>query len=168
MDEVWAAVEALFEGKVGPAYGEKERKEAVEEAERRREAKVPPGFNDERPGNYLLWRQTMNEAKRLRSPVVLITDDRKDDWWWIEEGETLGPRRQLVVEIREEAGVLFYMYTPDRLMKQARERLGVEVSDESISEAEGFGQGAGDEVEDALQYDDIVDLFRDRFKAVAR
>ena len=30
----------------------------------------------------------------------------------------------------------FCMYTPDRLMKEARERLDVEVSDESISEAE--------------------------------
>lgn len=140
MDEVWTAVEALFDGKVGPAYGEEERQKAMKEAEHRREAKVPPGFKDESPGDYLLWRQTIDEAKRSGRPVVLVTDDRKEDWWWIEEGETLGPRRQLVVEMREEARMLFYMYTPDRLMQQARERLGVLVSDESISEAEGVGE----------------------------
>lgn len=47
--------------------------------------------------------------------------------------------------MRKEAGVPFYMYTPDRLMREARERLGVEVSNESISEAEGIGRESDDD-----------------------
>lgn len=151
VDEAWAAVVDLFEGRVGPPYLGKALEEALEEAARRKEAKVPPGFKDERPGDYLLWRQTIDEAKRSGRPVVLATDDRKDDWWWIEQGETLGPQPALVAEMREEAGVPFYMYTPDRLMQQARERLGVKVSDESISEAEGLGLEAGDAAADAAE-----------------
>ena len=139
-DEVWAAVERLFEDKVGPAYGEKEEHEVREEARRRKEAKVPPGFKDSRPGDYLIWRQTLDEAGRSGRPVVFVTDDRKEDWWWDEQGETLGPRGELIVEMRREAGVPFYMYTPDRLMGQARERLGVVVSERSISEAEELGR----------------------------
>ncbi len=145
-DEVWAAVEGLVAGKVGPPYQDEEMREAEDEAERRRSAKIPPGFKDERPGDYVLWRQTIDEAKRSGRPVVLVTDDRKEDWWWIEQGETIGPRRALVEEMREQAGVPFYMYTPDRLMGEARERLDVEVSDESISEAEGLGLETGDDV----------------------
>jgi PIN like domain len=144
-DEVWTAVEELVEGKVGPPYQKEERRKVKEEAERRKDAKIPPGFKDQRPGDYVLWSQTINEAKRSKRPVVLVTDDRKEDWWWIEEGATIGPRPELVAELRKEAGVLFYMYTPDRLMGEARERLNVKVSDESISEAEGFGREPGDD-----------------------
>lgn len=79
-DEVWAAIDGLFEGKVGPPYGEEEAKEAEEEAARRKNAKLPPGFKDDGPGDYLVWRQTVDEAKRSGRPVVLVTDDRKEDW----------------------------------------------------------------------------------------
>ena len=79
-DEVWTAVEALVDGKVGPPYEDEEMRKAEEEAERRRSAKIPPGFKDERPGDYVLWRQTIDEAKRTSRPVVLVTDDRKEDW----------------------------------------------------------------------------------------
>jgi len=145
-DEIWSAVEGLINGKVGPPYQHQEMRETEEEAERRRGAKIPPGFKDERPGDYVLWRQTIAEAKRSGRPVVLVTDDRKEDWWWSDQdGKTIGPRPELVAEIQREAGVLFYMYTPDRLMEAARERLNVQVSDESISEAEGFGREAGDD-----------------------
>lgn len=155
-DEAWALVAELFEGKVGPAYDETEAREAAEEAERRQARKIPPGFRDERPGDYLLWRQTMDEAKRSGRPVVIVTDDRKDDWWWTEHNETLGPRRELVAEMRREAGVPFHMYTPDRLMAQARERLGVRVSDKSIFEAEGLGRPE----EDVPARKSQVDLLR--------
>jgi predicted nucleic acid-binding protein len=144
-DEVWAAVEELVAGKVGPPYGNEEMHEAEAEAERRRSDKIPPGFKDQRPGDYVLWRQTIDAAKRSGRPVVLITDDRKEDWWWIEHGETIGPRSALVAEMRKEAGVHFYMYTPDRLMSETRERLDIEVSDKSISEAEGLGREPDDE-----------------------
>jgi hypothetical protein len=163
-DEVWSAVEELVDGKVGPPYGDEQKAESEEEAERRRDAKIPPGFKDKRPGDYVLWSQTIDEAKRSRRPVVLVTDDRKEDWWWIEHSETMGPRRELVAEMRKEAGVQFYMYTPDRLMVEARDRLEVEVSDESISEAEGLGREDGDSATSAVGesqpgYDEFIDSF---------
>jgi predicted nucleic acid-binding protein len=142
-DKVWAAVEDLIDGKVGPPYQQEAQREAEAEAKRRRNAKIPPGFKDQRPGDYLIWSQTIDEAKRSGRPVVFITDDRKKDWWWrTEQGETIGPRSELVAEMRDKAGVPLYMYTPDRLMEEARERLDVQVSDESISEAEGWDSEA--------------------------
>lgn len=138
-DEVWTAIEKLIQSKVGPPYDEKELNSIKDEAESRRNLKIPPGFRDERPGDYILWRQTIDEAKHSGKAIVLVTDDRKDDWWSIEHGETLGPRSTLVEEMRNEANVSFHMYTPDRLMREARERLNVAVSDESISEAEWVG-----------------------------
>jgi len=161
-DEVWCAVEALVDGKVGSPYPEEQQRKAEEEAERRRNDKIPPGFKDERPGDYLLWSQTINEAKRAKSPVVLVTDDRKEDWWWIEHGEIIGPRPELVAEMQEDSRMPFYMYTPDRLMRAAKDRLKLKVSEESISEAEGFDREfdvdvAGD-MESLLQLTDSPDL----------
>lgn len=40
--------------------------------------------------------------------------------------------------MRRKAGVPFYMYKPDRLMEHARDRLGLEVTDEAIDEAKGL------------------------------
>lgn len=149
-DEVWTAIEALVDGKVGPPYDEEQQRKAEEEAERRRNDKIPPGFKDERPGDYLLWSQTINEAKRTKRPVVLVTDDRKEDWWWIEHGEIIGPRPELVAEMHKESGMPFYMYTPDRLMRAAKDRLNIRVSEESISEAEGLDREARNEAAEAF------------------
>ena len=149
-DEVWAAVELLVDGKLGRAYREEDLREVEEEAELRRKANIPPGFKDKRPGDYILWRQTLDEAKRMKKPVVLVTDDRKEDWWWKVRGETLGPHPALVAELRREVGMPFYMYTPERLMTEARDRLNVDVSDESISEAEGLGRDSVDTGLDVL------------------
>jgi len=53
---------------------------------------------------------------------VLVTDDRKEDWWWISHGKTVGPRRELVEEMRSVAGVPFYMYRPESLLVEAGKR----------------------------------------------
>ena len=144
-DDAWAAIDRLFEGKVGAAYNDKRMRQSVEESDRRKTEKIPPGYKDQRPGDYVLWSQIVEEAKRVAKPVVLVTDDRKEDWWWIEGGTTIGPRPELIAEMRAEANVALHMYTPDRLMGEARTRLGVEVSDESINEAEDLGRQANED-----------------------
>lgn len=139
-DEVWAAVEELVDGRMGEGYAQGKLREVEKEWEERKELKVPPGFKDDGPGDLILWRQTMEKAGETHKPVVFVTDDRKEDWWWIEQGRTVGPRRHLVEEMRREVGVAFHMYTPDRFMKYAAERLEQDVSEEAISEAEGLGE----------------------------
>jgi hypothetical protein len=149
-DDVWHAVDELFRGRVGAAYDASEREKVVEEGRERYARHVPPGYMDEDKasrkedqhaeesafGDLLLWYQTLDKAGTEQRPIVLVTDDRKEDWWWIEHGKTIGPRPELVEEMRRRVGVSFYMYRPDRFIAEAGVRglLGEAPVDETIDE----------------------------------
>lgn len=103
---------------------------------------MPPGFKDsgkdgtDKYGDLVIWLQMIDKAKADGKSIVFVTADTKEDWWWKSHGHTLGPRRELVEEIRREANVLFHMYTPERFMAYARTSLGQEVTDEAIAEVQ--------------------------------
>lgn len=135
-DEVWTVVEELFAGKVGDPYVDDKYKEIEEEGKRRKEHKVPPGYEDEGSGDLIIWLQIIDKAKNTDKPLLFITDDRKEDWWWKSHGKTVGPRPELVKEIKQEAGTYYYMYTATQFMKQASEYLKREISPSAINETE--------------------------------
>jgi hypothetical protein len=61
--------------------------------------------------------------------------NQKEDWWWKSQGKVIGPRGELVEEMRQRAGVPFYVYQADRFLEQAGTFLNQEVSKEAIDEA---------------------------------
>jgi len=153
-DPVWRAVEDIFGDRIGGAYEPERRRQIVEEGRDRYDRKVPPGYEDEekdrktgngkgerRFGDLLLWYQALDKAEETQGPVVLITDDRKEDWWWKSHGLTIGPRPELVEEMRRRSGTLFYMYRPERLLDEAGKRglIGEAVSEDTLEEIEDLG-----------------------------
>lgn len=48
-------------------------------------AQLPPGYCDsgkaDPTGDYLIFRQLMDEAKERKLPAMFITDDEKSDWY---------------------------------------------------------------------------------------
>lgn len=156
-DEVWKEVTELFSGKVGDSYTDKQQQEVVEKGQKRYEADTPPGYKDANKGgdrqygDLVLWLQIIDKAKESNKPMVLVTDDRKDDWWQNFHGDMIGPRPELVDEMAREAGVPFYMYTPDRFMSWAGDSLPEKVSAEAIGEVEELGsRDEAEHVEDYL------------------
>ncbi|MFA1544591.1 PIN-like domain-containing protein [Actinomadura monticuli] len=139
-DPVIVGLERILQGRVGPALSDTDYQEALAEAKRRGDTKHPPGYKDSgkdpelAAGDYLVWVQLIREATRRGHDVLLVTGDVKDDWWRRERGEIRGPRRELVDELRVNAGVRLFMLRPDSLMVQARKALQVEVSDESVDD----------------------------------
>lgn len=138
-DTLRSKITRILKDKVGPSYKDKRLDEIAKEGESRFEKKVPPGFmdetkNDNKYGDLILWFQTIDKAKEVKKPVILITDDAKEDWWWKFKGRTLGPRSELVEEIKLEAGVQFYMYSSDQFMEHAREYLKQTVDQSAIDE----------------------------------
>ena len=138
-DEVLARLEALFDNRVGEPMEPGELETARKEARRRVEARVPPGYMDKaKPdptGDYLVWKQLMQEAGKRRRSTVLITDDRKEDWYRREHGLTLGARYELREEMMLEAGVPFMIMTTETFLLHAREYLNVAVSPETVDQA---------------------------------
>ena len=142
-DTIREEITSLFNGKVGSPYEKEKIEEIYSDAEKRYERKIPPGYADirkkvglEKYGDLLVWYQIMDKAKEFKKPVLFITGDLKEDWWYVNKGKTIGPRPELIKEIRHESGVLFHMYTLDQFMKYAKKYLGenIKVDESAIEE----------------------------------
>jgi hypothetical protein len=155
-DAVWREVEAVFGERIGKPYEPRRLEEIFEEGRGRYQKRIPPGYEDARKdrggkaengeghrrfGDLVLWKQTLDKAKETSLPVVLVTDDRKEDWWWISHGKTVGPRPELIEEMRSWAGVAFYMYRPESLLVEAGKRnlIGESASAGTLDEIQDLG-----------------------------
>lgn len=111
-------------------------------ADDRLSREVPPGYADvsrktdldDRRGDVFVWRQTLDYAASTKRPIIFVTGDVKDDWWLRQDGQILGPRPELVDEMRRVAGTQFYMYSPDRFIQEAQQYLNVATKAEVIEE----------------------------------
>jgi hypothetical protein len=141
-DPILRTLEPVLDGRVGAPMLPEAHAEAAKEALRRIGAGLPPGFKDKNKtderaaGDYLIWKQLLDEAERRQTDVLLVTGDVKEDWWRRERGQTRGPRLELVDELRRCAGTRLFMLRPESLLIHAREVLSVEVQEESVQDVE--------------------------------
>jgi PIN like domain len=124
-DPVLDAVTALLADKVGLAYPPDEMAKVEADGMQRVKAKRPPGYADAKKegtqaaGDYVLWRQLLDEATTRKLPVLLVTNDQKEDWYRRLHGITIGPRTELIAEMLDEAGVPFHAQTLERFLGSA-------------------------------------------------
>lgn len=159
-DELRERIEHLFEGRLGqPPAGQKILDTLYKEGEERFAKLIPPGYLDRKKekdkqgddyaygglsykrkfGDFIVWKQILEHAKsQALKNVVFVTDDDKDDWWWCIESQgrkKLGPRPELVEEIKREAAVeRFHMYSSEQFLEFADTHLKVKVSKDSIAQ----------------------------------
>ncbi len=136
--------------KVGPPYSQKRLLEIYELGEKRYKSKIPPGYQDSKKesemgygnlvikkkfGDLILWYQIMDKAKETQKPIIFVTGDKKDDWWWkAKDDKIIGPRPELVTEIKAEANVSFYMYNSERFIVRIQHYFKVEVTQGILDE----------------------------------
>ena len=124
-DPVLDAVTTLLADKVGQAYPPDEMTKVEAEGMQRVEVQRPPGYADAKKegsqaaGDYVLWRQLLDEAVTRKLPVLLVTNDQKEDWYRKLHGITIGPRIELISEMLDEAGVPFHAQTLERFLGSA-------------------------------------------------
>ncbi|THA79179.1 hypothetical protein E6R60_01250 [Streptomyces sp. A0642] len=144
-DPVLVELEPLLSGRVGEPLPTDEYDKAVQTAQKRADEEIPPGYEDfkDKPaeraaGDYLLWLQLLQEARRRDCDVLLVTGDVKKDWWQQRDGDIPArPRAELVVELKEQAGVRLYMLTPAELLVWAEQLLeGLHVDKDSVDDLE--------------------------------
>lgn len=139
-DEVLDAVTALFEGKVGSPYSDERLQEVEAEARERYKQLMPPGYEDAKKGenhdcgDYILWRQLLDEAANRKIPVLLITNDQKDDWYRRVHGLTAGPRLELIEEMRRASGVDFHLQTLALFIDTAPTLLSSQLNESTVTE----------------------------------
>ncbi len=138
-DNLLDTITDLFNGKVGEPYIQQNLEQVLQDAEQRVKQKIPPGYKDtnkdgpKQYGDVLIWFQLIDYAKAQKKPLIFVTDDGKEDWWLRHEGKTIGPRRELIQEMFDEAGVTFYMYSTDQFMAHAEKLL--DIKDQQGSQA---------------------------------
>lgn len=150
-DTILKRWERVLEGKLGTAPSAERTEEYEKEAQLRYAAEVPPGYLDrDKPentyGDAILWLQLLEYLKAGDRPksVLLITDDVKEDWYRRQSGRTIGPRVELVREMRN-LGVKYYQQRLPAFLSRSSRVLHRKVSEEAIrrvSEAASGQEGA--------------------------
>jgi hypothetical protein len=134
---------ALLEGKVLPRPSDDEWTKLVAEGKRRVEDQQPPGYldadKDEHPegpaGDFLVYWQSCEEAKKRQLDLVIITGDEKEDWWWRHRSVVIGPRHEMTKEFYDFSGgrKLLLLRPQDLLLRSAA--LDVQINPASLEDA---------------------------------
>ncbi|MGR6915408.1 PIN-like domain-containing protein [[Actinomadura] parvosata] len=139
-DPVFKEVEQIIAGKVGPPLPNMDA--ATKIGKQRLKDKVPPGYSDVSDkgeegalGDYLVWAQTLIEAKQRGLPVLLVTNENKADWIRTEGSYKRGPRPELVDEMLRETGQPFLLMNVRSFLFHAGQHLSATVSDSTIEQA---------------------------------
>ncbi|WP_269773205.1 PIN-like domain-containing protein [Bacillus safensis] len=144
----------LLDGITGEPFTQKEIDEIEKEGAIRYQHDIPPGFKDKSDnnkkafrtygdfryqqlyGDLIVWFQIIEKSKNEESPtpVILITEDRKEDWWEKDGNSIKRPHPQLIQEFSNKTKQKVYMYRTDSFVRNAIEYLGADVSEEQAQE----------------------------------
>jgi hypothetical protein len=94
--------ELFVNGVVRELSGDEKSREALsKDFARRTECQVPPGYNDDRAGDLIIWSTILEMARERKCHVIFVTHDEKSDWRYQLEGkEKLYTRYELVDEFQ--------------------------------------------------------------------
>ncbi|MFI5916086.1 PIN-like domain-containing protein [Dactylosporangium sp. NPDC051541] len=145
-DPVLEELQTLFSGRVGEQLPPDDLKVARLEAEERVRVGRPPGFKDaskEDPcGDYLLWYQSLLEAKRRSLPFILVTRDGKADWFLQIRGKSVGALPELVSEAYEFTGADFIALQTKTFLIYAQSELNAQVSVATLAQTDAIRTNA--------------------------
>ncbi|WP_432155129.1 PIN-like domain-containing protein [Streptomyces tricolor] len=141
-DPVIQALDQLLKGRVGAPYDPQRHLEEVHRAKERAGKRIPPGYMDfdkkdadeQAAGDYLVWRQLLDEAQVRQTEVLFVTRDIKEDWWRNHKYKAARlPRVELVDELRDLTGHRLFMVEPSVLMQHVSKEFSLEKTVDSTS-----------------------------------
>ena len=142
-DPVLQSIVDLFDNAVADPPPPEKHAELRQEAKRRREAKIPPGYMDSKKdgqradGDYILWWEILEHARVSNRPMILVTSDLKEDWWEIHSGKRVGPRRELLQEAYRVTGQRVVILSTELFVERVAQRKGKELSQAILFEIQG-------------------------------
>jgi hypothetical protein len=145
-DNVIKEVYELFDGIVGDSYSKIEMEGIEEEGLYRYKYGIPPGFEDEQKeqvnsysgikisskyGDFILWKQLIDQAIRDELTVILVTGDAKSDWISKEFSRV---RPELITEFRLKTGQDFYALKLEDFQRHFKDKLTLILSEQTKTE----------------------------------
>ena len=135
-DPVLRRLEQIFENRCGEQPTADEYETLKAEAVRRLNEGVPPGFRDanktDATGDYIIWAQALQEARRRGLPLLFVTRDNKGDWFLNVRGEAVCALPELQEEALRMTGRPVILAQPQTLLIYARNYLHTSVSDATM------------------------------------
>jgi predicted nucleic acid-binding protein len=141
-DSILEKLLLLFDdSKVGEPFNEQILPNLYKEAEDRYKVLKPPGFKDaeekedeRKYGDFILWKQILEFAKKESRPIIFVTGEKKEDWWVKKNGKIISPHVELTREFHEYVHQPFWMYQTQDFLQKAKDKLMVEIDPKSIEE----------------------------------
>ena len=161
-DDVFEAFNKFFE--IGREYSYDEILEITKEGKHRYDFKIPPGYGDEKEkkgiqifGDLIIWKQILEYSKKVKKPIIFITNDIKkkdEDWCYLETGtkdRIFAPREELIKEIKDFSGVDFWMYSLSQFLYNANKYLKSDIKEDVIQNVSEF-LNTKDKKEECLKF----------------
>jgi hypothetical protein len=141
-DSILEKLLLLFDdSKVGEPFNEQILPNLYKEADDRYKLLKPPGFKDaeekedeRKYGDFILWKQILEFAKKESRPIIFVTGEKKEDWWVKKNNKIISPHVELRREFHEYVHQPFWMYQTQDFLQKAKDKLMVEIDPKSIEE----------------------------------
>jgi len=141
-DSILEELLLLFDdSKVGEPFNEQILPNLYKEADDRYKLLKPPGFMDAQEkedegkyGDFILWKQILEFAKKESRPIIFVTGEKKVDWWIKKNDKIISPHVELRREFHEYVHQPFWMYHTQDFLQIAKDKLMVEIDPKSIEE----------------------------------
>ncbi len=150
--EIQKDLKLLLDGVIGEPYNQDRINTIEKDGLDRYKHNVPPGFKDKGDkkrenfrtygdfryqqlyGDLIVWHQMLDKASKddNPTPIIFITEEKKEDWWEKEDGKIKRPQPQLIQEFFNKTKKNFYMYRTENFVKYAKEYLDAGVTDEQV------------------------------------
>lgn len=118
VDEWTAQLQEIFDGRVAPQPSGEIRAVDVNEATRRHQEKVAPGYKDQNQGDYLWWAEALRFPELRGKPLLVVSDDiGKGDWLYEERGFSIGPYPVLIDDVAKAGGTDLVLLTTENLLE---------------------------------------------------
>ncbi|MFS7411791.1 PIN-like domain-containing protein [Carnobacterium maltaromaticum] len=138
-DKITRELLSVLDKKVGRAYTQEEINNIELEGKERYLKKIPPGYGDVKDkegmyktyrdvryhsvyGDLIVWNQIIEKAKEenIKNVIIITNDTKKDDWFYhtISKNNPIGPRIELISELKLKADAELFMYTSYQLIDQ--------------------------------------------------
>jgi len=168
-DLILEQLDKLFDKNIGKPYKFEELEKLYAEGEKRYAHEIPPGYGDilkdqedkthkKKFGDFIIWKQTLEFAKAVKKPIIIITDERrKGDWWEEAKGRIICPRFEMIREMRDIAGVGFHMYSVSQFILFAKSELNLTIEKDTLDEVKRQGENNKEvNVSDLISESDLV------------
>ena len=142
-DEIFENIDRLFADKITEKYPDEKISEIFKIGRERYNKKVPPGYEDnhkpedKKYGDLIFWKQILDKSKKEEKSIILISDEKKEDWFWkLKNKKTIGPRQELIEELKLFSGKDFHIYSSESFLDFGQTYLKEIVNNEAIKEIE--------------------------------